>query len=85
MKEEPGRFIDVVVGTRESERPALAVERGVPADGTTASPPAFEDELHARLELVRERVRDEAVHLNQVDAVATEYLQSKRPHLRLVR
>jgi hypothetical protein len=71
---------------RAAQRWALDPASGKPVvGGAEPAAPVFVNELHSRLELVRTRVREEAVHLNQVEAVATEYLVSNRPHLRLMR
>jgi hypothetical protein len=50
-----------------------------------AEPHAFSGNLHSRLELVRDRVDAEGVHLDQVAAIAASYVVPLPPPLRLVR
>jgi hypothetical protein len=85
MSDHTGHRIDVLVGERSVARPDVAPADGEPAAPLVPGVVPFDHELHSRLELVRTRVRDEAAHLNQVDAVASEYLVTSRPRLRLVR
>jgi hypothetical protein len=48
-------------------------------------PDAFSGNLHSRLELVRDRVDAEGVHLEQVAAIAAAYVVPLPPPLKLVR
>jgi hypothetical protein len=54
-------------------------------DRPAAGPDAFTGDLQSRLELVRDRVGAESVHLDQVEAVAASYAAALPPVLRLVR
>jgi len=79
--------LDTKVGSGASEfLPADTLIAGVesPATGTPAGEPArFAEELAQRLQLARDRVEAEHVHLAQVGTVAEAYLG--RPNLRLVK
>ena len=54
-------------------------------DHAPAGAAAFHDDLHTRLELVHERVGAEAVHLDQIAAVAASYAVPLPPPVKLVR
>jgi hypothetical protein len=56
-----------------------------PLDRLPAVPDAFTGDLQSRLELVRDRVGAESVHLDQVAAVAASYVAALPSPLRLVR
>jgi hypothetical protein len=55
------------------------------SDRLPAAPDAFTGDLQSRLELVRDRVGAESVHLDQVEAVAASYVAALPLSLRLVR
>ena len=54
-------------------------------DRLPACPGAFSGDLNSRLELVRDRVGAESVHLDQVAAIAASYSVPLPPSLKLVR
>jgi hypothetical protein len=54
-------------------------------DHVPAGPVAFTGDLQSRLELVRDRVDAEAVHLDQVAAVAASYAVPLPRSLKVVR
>jgi hypothetical protein len=54
-------------------------------DRAQAGPGAFTGDLNSRLELVRDRVGAEIVHLDQVAAVAASYVVPLPLPLKLVR
>jgi hypothetical protein len=54
-------------------------------DHLSADSGAFSGDLQSRLELVRDRVDAESVHLEQVAAVAQSYVLPLPSRLRLVR
>jgi hypothetical protein len=54
-------------------------------DHLPAGADAFTGDLQSRLDIVRDRVGAESVHLDQVEAVAASYTAALPPPLRLVR
>jgi hypothetical protein len=56
-----------------------------PRTSEAATPKPFLGDLQARLDLVRERVDAEEVHLEQVAAVARSYVEAMPARLSLVR
>ena len=95
--EKAGAGLDVTVGRSASDylnvspvpvavwtiTPA-GVDAVAPAARTPAVDPDFAHELRVRLDLASDRTGAECVHLDQVDAVAADYLPGP-PKLRLIR
>jgi hypothetical protein len=54
-------------------------------DRMPAESGGFTEDLHSRLDLVRDRVGAESTHLDQVAAVAEAYVVPLPPALKLVR
>jgi hypothetical protein len=88
--ESVGQRIDVTVGRSSSDfiHAFWARDTAIPAMACNSVPVAqsqFADELGSRLELARQRVFAEGVHLDAVERVAADYRRGGQVRLRLIR